>query len=181
MLLGNTGSACGLLRLLRRLPSWLPQGPSTAKSSLLRPPAASVNEERRKTLRSLTPSNEDLELPADMLSLKEERRDTDLLLLLLLLSTALLTMPLLRMIVNRGDSTPVSAADNAHEASPCAPGTLLMASARIFFALLMLPRLIAKTGASAMESCVRGPSRPREEIARTMLHELLLLYALLAP
>jgi hypothetical protein len=115
-----------------------------------------------------------------MVSLKEERRDTDLL-LLLLPSAALLTMPLLRMIVSSGDSTPVSAADDAHEASPCAPGTLLIASAKIFFALLMLPRLIAGTGASAMESCVRGPSRPREEMARTMLHELLLLYALLAP
>jgi hypothetical protein len=107
-------------------------------------------------------------------SLKEDRREAALC--LLLLSAALLTNPLLRMMVSRGDSTPVSAADDAQEAMPWAPGTLLIASARIFFALLMLPRMPAgATGCSAAGLGVRGPSRPRAEMALMMLQELLLL------
>jgi hypothetical protein len=130
-----------------------------------------VNEDLRWTRRVADESKEDL---LDMGSLKEERRETALC--LLLLSATLLTSPLLRMMVSRGDSTPVSAADDAQEARPCAPGTLLIASARIFLALLMLPRMPdGATGCSSAGLGVRGPSKPKAEIALMMLHELLLL------
>jgi hypothetical protein len=56
-----------------------------------------------------------------------------------------------------------------------------MASARIFFALLMLPRVPAAAAAAAppVEPLgEREPSKPREAIALTMLQELLLLRTL---
>jgi hypothetical protein len=184
-------SALGLRKLLLRLPrvlllQLLPGRSVSVKSWLLRPPAASENEERRWTPRcsGKLPSRDDLLLaPDSMASLKDERRGGILLLLLLLtaLSPALFTTPLLRIMVSSGDSTPVSAAALAQDARPCAPGTLLMASARIFFALLMLPRVPAAAAAAAppVEPLgERWPSKPREAIALTMLQELLLLRAL---
>lgn len=155
--------------------------PSKPKSRLLSPPAASEKEDRLSTLLREELSKLYL-LQPDIASLNEERRKTPLLLLLPHSLPHPLTTPLLRMMVNSGDSTPVSAADEAQDASPCAPGTLLMASARILLALLMLPRQPAAALAAAPAAPLAcWPSRPRQAMARTMLHELLLLYALLAP